>query len=68
MHSRIIYGIVVAIVGMMIGRGIVLAFGLDRWVAQVIQTVTSWPTAEAVGWLLAVHSAYWGWRCGKRFR
>jgi hypothetical protein len=53
MHSRIIYGIVVATVGMMIGRGIVLAFGLDRWVAQMIQTVTSWPTAEAVGWLLA---------------
>jgi hypothetical protein len=47
------YGIVVAIAGMMIGRGIVLAFGLDRWVAQMIQAVTSWPTVEAVGWLLA---------------
>jgi len=50
MHSRIIF--VVAIVGMMIGRVLVLALGLDRWFAQMIQTETSWPTVEAVGWLL----------------
>jgi hypothetical protein len=53
MRSRIIYGIAVAIVGTTIGRGIVLAFGLDRWVGPMIQTVTSSRTAEAVGWLLA---------------
>jgi len=53
MHSRIIYGIIVAIVGTMIGRGVVLAFGLDRWVGQVVQTVTTSPMAEAVGWFLA---------------
>ena len=55
MRSRIIYSIVivVAIVGTMIGRTIVLAFGLDRWVAQMIQTVASWPTVQVVGWFLA---------------
>jgi hypothetical protein len=53
MLSRIITGIIVAVVCGAIGRGIVLAFGLDRLVARTIQTVISWPTVTAIGWIIA---------------
>jgi hypothetical protein len=53
MLSRIITGIIVAVVCGTTGRGIVLAFGLDRLVARTIQTVISWPTVTAIGWIIA---------------
>jgi hypothetical protein len=53
MASRIITGILVALVCGAIGRGIVLAFGLDKIVARMIQSATAMPSLPAIAWILS---------------
>jgi hypothetical protein len=52
MLQRIVVGIIAAIVGGAIGRGIVLAFGLDAKVARVIRAAASSANVKAIAWVI----------------
>lgn len=53
MLYRIIIGVVVAILSGAIGRGIVLAFGLDAKVARMIRAATTSSNVKAIAWVIS---------------
>ena len=53
MVKRILTGILVYITVASIGRGIVSAYGLDKWIAGMIHVVESSGNLAAIGWIVS---------------
>jgi len=53
MFKRSLLGILVGIAVTSISRGVVLAFGLDKWIAGIIQLAENSPVTEGIVWILS---------------